>query len=166
MKFVWQISYPPCKWGESRQLFPPKKSLLFWPCALVLPATFRTNKMWLTGKGSTQNVFAHRFYFCAKRASKIVVPPKEMLLSFSIVWFLTITSQIESSKATQYTPLYEKRKFKRKSSQWWLLMPATSSHLDERQSFNKSSFSTEPAKSRIYIFVVTIWTSLKVKRHD
>ena len=69
-------------------------------------------------------------------------------------FWLTNASQIESSKATQYTPLYKKRKFKRKSSQWWLLMPATSSHLDERQPFNKSSFSTEPAKSRIYIFVI------------
>ena len=27
--------------------------------------------------------------FCAKRASKIIVPPKEMLLSFSIGTFLT-----------------------------------------------------------------------------
>ena len=36
---------------------------------------------------STQNVGWGKF--CAKRASKIVVPPKEMLLSFACVRFLT-----------------------------------------------------------------------------
>ena len=40
-------------------------------------------------KESTQNVFAQICYFCAKRAKKIVAPPKQMLLSFSIVRFLT-----------------------------------------------------------------------------
>ena len=37
--------------------------------------------------GLTQNVFPQRWYFCTKRMSKIVVPAKEMLLSFSIVRF-------------------------------------------------------------------------------
>ena len=38
-------------------------------------------------KGSTQTVFSQRCYFCARRVSKIVVPPKEMLPSFSILRF-------------------------------------------------------------------------------
>ena len=40
-----------------------------------------------TGWKMTQNVGWGKF--CAKRASEIVVPPKEMLLSFSCVRFLT-----------------------------------------------------------------------------
>ena len=40
-------------------------------------------------EGSTQNFFWPQSYFCAKRASKIIVPSKEMLLSFSIGTFLT-----------------------------------------------------------------------------
>ena len=53
------------------------------------------------GKGSSQNVFAHRCYLCTKRASKSVVLPKEMQLSFSIVQFLlTMMSQIESFRST------------------------------------------------------------------
>ena len=66
-------------------------------------------------------VFAQKCYFCAKRASKIVVPPNIMLLSFSIVGFLlTMTSQIESIRLTQYTSLYKNKLFESRSSQWRL----------------------------------------------
>ena len=77
--------------------------------------------MTVRGKGSTQNVFAQSLlfpppekkicYLCAKRKGeqvKFVAPPKEKLLLFSIVQFLTMTSQIESIRSTQYTPLFGK----------------------------------------------------------
>ena len=35
-------------------------------------------------KGSTQNVFAQKCFSCAKSASKVIAPPREMLLSFAI----------------------------------------------------------------------------------
>ena len=35
-------------------------------------------------KESTQNVFAQRCYFCAKRANKIIALPKQMLLSLDL----------------------------------------------------------------------------------
>ena len=38
---------------------------------------------------SLDRLFAKKCCLCAKRLSKIVFPPKEMLFSFSIVWFLT-----------------------------------------------------------------------------
>ena len=61
--------------------------------------------------------------FCAKRASKIIVPPKEMLLLFSNVLFLTtMMSEIESTRSTQYTPLYENEQFESRISQWKLLI--------------------------------------------
>ena len=42
------------------------------------------------GEGSTQNVFfPHKKMVCGKRASKMIVPPKKMLLSLSIGTFLT-----------------------------------------------------------------------------
>ena len=40
-------------------------------------------------EGLTQNVFLPKSNFCEKRASKIIVMPKEMLLLFSIETFLT-----------------------------------------------------------------------------
>ena len=45
-----------------------------------------------------------------------------MLLSLSIgIFWLTITSQIESSRSTQYTPLYKNEQFESRISQWRLL---------------------------------------------
>ena len=45
-----------------------------------------------------------------------------IILSFSIVWFcLTMTSQIESFRSTQYTPLYKKGIKEQLISQWRLL---------------------------------------------
>ena len=57
--------------------------------------------------------------FCAKRANKIIVPPQEMLLSFSIGTFSTnydVTSR--KPQSLQYLPVYEKNKNEREISQW------------------------------------------------
>ena len=40
-------------------------------------------------------------------------------------FWLTMTSQMESNRSTQYTPMYEKEKFECESSQWRLLAGTT-----------------------------------------
>ena len=67
----------------------PKANVFLQAGKLVTLDIFCGKHISRCGKGSTQNVFAQRYYFCAKRVSKIVVLPKEMLFSFSTVHFLT-----------------------------------------------------------------------------
>ena len=51
---------------------------------------FRPSKKNLSLKKNAQNgSICPKLFFCANRASKTIVPPKEMLLSFSIETFLT-----------------------------------------------------------------------------
>ena len=46
--------------------------------------------VWLQNKDYVRGMyFCPKMYLCAKRAIKIIVPPKENLLSFSIGTFLT-----------------------------------------------------------------------------
>ena len=69
---------------------------------------------------STQNVSLLKDVL--KRVSKIIVPPKEMLLSFSIGTFLTKYDVINRKFNTfLYTSLYENEQNERGISQWRLL---------------------------------------------
>ena len=53
-------------------------------------AFYYSNKMFLyILHTQLLDVFSQSYFFCTKRASKIIVPPKEMLLSFSIGTFLS-----------------------------------------------------------------------------
>ena len=70
----------------------------------------------------TIGIFSQKCFSCAKSASKVIAPPKKMLLPFSIGTFLTnCDSQIESTTSTQYTPFYENEQFESQISQWRLL---------------------------------------------
>ena len=53
-------------------------------------------------------VFAQRCHFCAKRAIKIVVPPKEMLLLFSSVRFQTNFLRANQVNGEYFTGFPEK----------------------------------------------------------
>ena len=65
-------------------------------CILVI---FRALKMAFYDSNALLHYLCQKMYFCAKRASKIIDPPKEILLSFSIGTFLT-NYDITCKKAT------------------------------------------------------------------
>ena len=89
----------------------PSSSSLHWLILGFLYA-FLYNGVYLSFS-STQLLLCicPKMFSQAKRASKIVVPPKEMLTYSPLyVFWLTMTSQIETIGRAQYTPLYENNK--------------------------------------------------------
>ena len=70
-------------------------------------------------KGSTQNVFAQRSFLAQRERVKLLSHPKKCYFHspLVIVW-LTMTSPIESTRLTQYTPLYKNEQIESKKSQW------------------------------------------------
>ena len=76
--------------------------------------------------------FCPKMYLCAKRASKVFVLPKEMLLSFSSGPFLTNYDVLtESCNMLLYTPLYQNKQKERKIIQQRLLQEWHSSSMSQ-----------------------------------
>ena len=69
----------------------------YWTWMLASHTKYHTTLEW-----QTRNVFSRK-WFSTKRASKIIVPPIEMLLSFSIIQFFTIMSHIKSTDNPIYS---------------------------------------------------------------
>ena len=84
--------------SDQSKFLPPPPHPIFYNIDEYEQLKLAASKLAEREKNFKEHVFAQRCYFCAKRVSKIVVLSKKMLLSFSVVRFLT--SQIESIRWT------------------------------------------------------------------
>ena len=91
--------------------------------------------------------------FFAKRASKIIVPPQERLLFFSIGTFLTNYDVVtENFNTSQYTPLYENEQNECRKSQWRLLSQFFKSKNKEKSTYLHLDLSSIISSCNKFIF--------------
>ena len=86
---TYTISYthPPLSHPQNRgyNIYPSSLTHTFASGVLLFRSLFKKHSNFHV----VNNFFPHKNMVCGKRASKMIAPPKEMLLSFSIGTFLT-----------------------------------------------------------------------------